>query len=99
VISINAEKRLRNSRSMNYDALMQAQTITSASGVIDALGGTSATGRLTGRKPAAVSNWRALNRLPPTTFAVLRAELQRHGYDAPLSLWGMAEPAKGGAAL
>ncbi len=69
------------------------QALTSASEVIDALGGTTATSRLTGRKGLTpVSNWRVTGRLPADTFLVLKAELQARGYTAPPALWGIVEP-------
>jgi hypothetical protein len=70
--------------------MRQLQT---ASDVIDALGGTAATARLTGRRyDTAVSNWRATGRLPPDTFVVITKALKDRDKTAPLSLWGMKEP-------
>jgi hypothetical protein len=66
--------------------------LRSASEVIDALGGTTATAQLIGRKPQHVSNWRASGRLPAFTFLLLTAELENLGMTAPPSLWGIRDP-------
>ncbi len=69
------------------------RALTSASEVIDALGGTTATSRITGRKGLTpVYNWRATGRLPADTFLVLQAKLAERGYTAPPALWGIVEP-------
>jgi hypothetical protein len=60
--------------------------------VIDALGGTAATARLTGRNPQHVSNWRASGRLPADTFLILQAELREREKQAPPAIWGIKEP-------
>lgn len=60
--------------------------------VIDQLGGTAATARLTARKDQHVSNWRAAKRLPADTFLILRAALAERGLTAPARLWGIREP-------
>lgn len=71
-----------------------ARKLSTASEVIDALGGTSATARLTKRKLQSVSNWRAEGRLPANTFLQIGAELKQRGFDAPPSVWGIAEAAE-----
>lgn len=68
--------------------------LQTAGEVIDALGGTAATARLTGRKVQHVSNWRAAGRLPAKTFLVLQAELRERELSAPPSLWGIHEAAE-----
>lgn len=75
------------------------EQLQTASDVIDALGGTAKVQALTGRKYAqSVSNWRKSDRLPPDTFVILSAELERLGRNAPPSLWRMAEPEQSGEA-
>lgn len=58
--------------------------------VIDALGGTAAVARITGRTPQAVSNWRGRLTFPADTFLILSGALTLAGKTAPASLWGMA---------
>lgn len=69
--------------------------LQSASEVIDALGGTGATARLTGRRyDQAVSNWRTTGRLPPDTFLIISEELKKRGDSASPAIWGIAEAAQ-----
>lgn len=68
--------------------------LTTADDVIDALGGTSATGRLTGKSPKAVSNWRKRASLPSDTYLIMSRELAALGKAAPASLWGISEAAE-----
>lgn len=63
-----------------------------ATEIIDALGGTSAVADLTGSSATAVSNWRAVNRLPSNTYLVIKDALARLGRVAPDHLWSMREP-------
>jgi hypothetical protein len=63
-----------------------------ATEIIDALGGTSAVADLTGSSATAVSNWRAVNRLPSNTYLVIKDALARLGRAAPDHLWSMREP-------
>jgi hypothetical protein len=57
--------------------------------VLDALGGPSAVGRLTGNPPSAVCGWRrARNRFPPKYYFLMKSALEDKGYYAPLDLWG-----------
>lgn len=71
---------------------MQNRELQTAGEVIDALGGTAATARLTARKDQHVSNWRAYGRLPSETFLILKAELEKRDLRAPPSIWGIREP-------
>lgn len=71
---------------------MAMRELQTADDVIDALGGTASTARLTGRKSQHVSNWRASGRLPADTFLSLRAALEKRGYTAPPALWRMQQP-------
>ena len=75
--------------------------LTSASAVIDALGGTKATAEMLmwhapekGTKDQHVSNWRSTRRLPAWTFLILTQELGAIESSAPPSLWGIKEPRK-----
>lgn len=71
-----------------------ARNLQTAGDVIDALGGTAATARLTGRRDQHVSNWRAAGKLPAKTFLILKGELKSRGLQAAPELWGIerAEP-------
>lgn len=60
--------------------------------VIDSLGGTTATGRLVGRQPPTVTNWRERG-FPPETYLVFQGLLAERGLRAPARLWKMTEPA------
>lgn len=71
---------------------MTARELQTASEVIDRLGGTAATARLTGRRDQHVSNWRRSGRLPADTFLVMKVELRGRGCTAPAKLWGITEP-------
>lgn len=67
-------------------------TLSQTGTVIDALGGTAAVARITGRSPQAVSNWRARSTFPSDTFLVLSSALTMAGQHAPTTLWGMSHP-------
>lgn len=68
---------------------MSLAEISTVDGVIDALGGTGETARITDRSDQAVSNWRAQKRLPANTFPIIKNKLKKLGFRAPLSLWGI----------
>jgi hypothetical protein len=68
---------------------MQVRSLHTVDEVIDALGGTAVTARLTGRSLQAVSNWRFAKRLPADLFLLLSRALSEKGATAPPSLWGM----------
>jgi hypothetical protein len=65
--------------------------LRTTSQVIDALGGTCAVGRLVGRQPPAVTNWRERG-FPPETFLIFQHLLAERGLRAPAALWKMVEP-------
>lgn len=67
--------------------------LTSPIEVIEALGGTDAVAKLTGRKYGAAFNWRSFETFPPDTFLVLTKALEDLGHTAPPSLWRMVETA------
>ena len=68
------------------------ESLETATAVIDRLGGTTATARLTGRKPQHVTNWRTSGRLPADTFLIMRQALEGCQATAPVGLWGNREP-------
>jgi len=68
------------------------EDLRTADEVIDALGGTAATARFTGRKDQHVSNWRAAGRLPADTYLIVTKELKRLRKKASPSLWGIKAP-------
>lgn len=63
--------------------------LSSASEVMDALGGNGAVAELTGSTNKAVWNWRASGSFPSNTYVVLTDALRAIGKTAPDSLWGM----------
>lgn len=67
---------------------MSSDELPTVSAVVDALGGTKAVAALTKRKwDSAVSNWKAENAFPTTTYFVLKSALQERGKTAPDRLW------------
>lgn len=70
------------------------KTLSTASEVIDAVGGTFRAAAILNFKPQRVSNWRSRNRLPPETFLVLGDELRRRGFEASSDLWGIPTEAR-----
>jgi hypothetical protein len=71
------------------------KTLATTAEVIEALGGTMAVARLTGRRMTAVSNWRRRREtFPANTFLTLTRALASAGCDAPTWLWGMAPKPK-----
>lgn len=71
---------------------MNQAYLTTASAVIDLLGGNPAVARLTGRRAQAVSNWRRFNAFPADTYVALTEALKAIDASAPNSLWGMVAP-------
>lgn len=65
--------------------------ISTAGDVIDALGGTAAAAKMLGTKAAlqSISNARARNRLPHSTFLLFSDALAQIGKRAPSTLWGI----------
>lgn len=63
--------------------------LSTASEVMDALGGNSAVAEITASKPKAVWNWRKDNFFPSNTYVALTEALSAKGKTAPASLWGM----------
>jgi hypothetical protein len=68
-----------------------ASKLSSADEVIDALGGTVAVARLSGRSKQAVSSWRSNKRLPSNSYLLLSAALRERNLSAPAALWNMTE--------
>lgn len=62
--------------------------------VMDALGGTSAVAKLTGRTYSAAFNWLILKTFPANTYVALTDALAEKGKTAPASLWGMKQPVR-----
>jgi len=62
--------------------------LVSTGAVIDAIGGTTAAGRLLGYSPQAVTNWRASQTFPAKTFLAFQGVLRERGLSAPPELWG-----------
>ncbi|MGC2779690.1 MAG: hypothetical protein WA418_29030 [Bradyrhizobium sp.] len=67
----------------------ESTSIKTASGVIDALGGTMAAARLAQSVPQVMTNARAKNRLPYPSFLLLTAALAEVGKTADPRLWGI----------
>jgi hypothetical protein len=65
------------------------EVLSTTSEVMDALGGNPAVAELTGRKPKAVSNWRAFKSFPSNTYVAMTEALRQKGKSAPAALWGM----------
>ncbi len=59
--------------------------------VMDAIGGTSAVAKITGRTYNAAHNWRSFEKFPANTFVVMSRALREKGLNAPAELWGMVE--------
>jgi hypothetical protein len=70
-------------------------SITTATEIIDALGGNIPVARLTSATAKTVSSWRGRNRFPANTYPVLQSELVRLGFSAPAHLWRMRLPVVG----
>lgn len=66
--------------------------LSTASEVIDALGGTAVVARLTKRSQQSVTNWRANGRIAPGVFLIMREALEQKGLQASPSIWGITEP-------
>lgn len=75
---------------------MSETHLTTASAVIDRLGGNRPVADLTDRTPAAVSNWRGFNAFPSDTYIAMSRALANLGESAPLALWLGKRPRRGG---
>lgn len=70
---------------------MANRALTTVDQVIDELGGTSATAKLTGQQyDQTVSNWRRRGRMPPELFDLMVGELEKRGCTASPALWKQA---------
>lgn len=69
-----------------------SKILSTATAVIDELGGTKATADLTGRRMQHVTNWRAAGRLPADTFLIVSEALKKKNAAAPAALWGIKLP-------
>lgn len=63
--------------------------IATASGVIDALGGTTAAAKVAELPPQVMTNARAKNRLPYPSFLIMTEALSALGKSADPRLWGI----------
>jgi hypothetical protein len=77
---------------VNYNRCMS--TLSTITAVIDALGGTVAAAKLTGRKKSAVSMWKARDRFPDEVelYLLITKELKRNGHTVSRTLWGKSLP-------
>jgi hypothetical protein len=73
---------------------MTLETLSTASEIIDALGGNRPVADLTLSKPNAVSNWRNFGTFPPKTYFAITEALRAIGKTAPVTLWRMKMPAE-----
>jgi len=65
--------------------------LKTANDVIDALGGTSKVAAFAARPVQAVSNWRALGRIPSALYLKFQKRLTKRGLRASPEVWGMEE--------
>lgn len=68
------------------------EPLASTSAVIDALGGTAAVARLTGRSMQAVSNWRERGFFTAPSFEPITKALAEQGLRAAPALWRSIPP-------
>lgn len=78
-------------------AAMEQEVLKSADAVIDALGGTAETSRVTGQALATVSNWRSRERIPPEHFITISKALENIGKKASPYVFRMKDSAESGA--
>jgi DNA-binding transcriptional regulator YdaS (Cro superfamily) len=71
--------------------------INTVADLIEALGGTTATAKLCGVKPPAVSNWKKIGQLPARFFLPVMELCQSRGIEVNRELFGPAITASGGA--
>lgn len=80
--------------------MTELATLTRTPDVIAALGGVVAVCDLTGYRYNRVHNWLSAPTFPARVMVVMLHALQRKGYTAPPSLWGMdAVPADAQVAI
>jgi hypothetical protein len=70
------------------------QSLTTTKEVMEALGGIAAVAVLTGSDYKAAENWRRFETFPSKHFLVMSTALERTGFAAPPTLWGMTTPAQ-----
>ena len=70
-------------------AVMEQGALKAVDAVIDALGGTTAVGLLTGQSAQAVSNWRSRKRIPPEHFLTVCGALEATGKTVTPEVFGM----------
>jgi hypothetical protein len=75
---------------MTHTRKKYRKRLHTAEEIVDAIGGTAATALLTERKMQHVSNWKASGRLPPDTFMIVKKELERRGFTASPTLFGIS---------
>jgi hypothetical protein len=73
-----------------HTIVMDANQLSRAADVIDALGGVKAVAELTQTTYRAAHNWKARGQFPAKTYALMIAELRARDCDADSSLWGQA---------
>ena len=66
---------------------MQQTSLNTAKAVVEALGGPTKVGRMTGRTPQQVWNWKRANRFPGRTYLMMTEALAALGCTAPAHLW------------
>lgn len=71
-----------------------SKRLISVAEVIDALGGPTETGRITGDTVQAVVMWRVRGNFAPATYVAITSALAKIGKTAPPSLWNMRESAR-----
>lgn len=71
--------------------MLKIRTLSTASEIIDALGGTTPFAALINREQQHVSNYRAAGRLPARTYLIVTKELKKRRLTAPAHLWGIDE--------
>lgn len=76
-------------------AASEMPVLETVDSVIEALGGSMAVVRLTGRSRQAVTNWRAAGAFSSATFLVMTTALAATGRRASPRLWRMDEPVAG----
>lgn len=66
--------------------------LTTVEAVLEALGGGTAVGRITGQTPQTVHNWKRAGRIPPGYFLVLCLALENVGKRVAPEVFGMKTP-------